>query len=186
MFARNRRILEKAARAEVAGLEDNGRVQPSGNRWKAPQASITQLDAGSVSLECGEGLERSADGAPEPEAARLGDDYRIPAGDADLEVADAIAEGLANLALDPSLGDELGIGLGFAVWAGRIPGRRWWRFARRLRLRESEEATEYAGRSARRGRSFLLQGPIGHPGAGSPSGDGTWGRGPGRVPLGGR
>ncbi len=101
--------------------------QPSGNRWRASQTSITQLDAGPVSLECGKGLERPADGAPEPEAARPGDDHRISPGDANLEVADTIAEGLADLALDSPLRDELGIGLGLGVTAGRTSGRgsRW-------------------------------------------------------------
>jgi len=135
---RHRRILylrDAAAVPDVRAVADFFRMPVRGPPWPGGghpwdqrtqtldrDGSLAELDAGAVSLECGEGLEGVADRAAQPEVAGLGDDQDVPALDADLDRTNAIAERLADLSLDPTPGGGVGIFIRLAVGPGALSG----------------------------------------------------------------
>jgi hypothetical protein len=91
-----------------------------------PSPSIIDLDPRSITTERGQSFQRTADASFLPETCHMSDDEHIPAVDAHLDRARAVAERIANLLLDPALDDRvcLGLGSGFTQPFGRSAARR--------------------------------------------------------------
>ncbi len=147
--------------------------------------SVADLDPRAIALECGQIFERAPHRAAEPEPARLGDDHDVAPGDPDLVRADLIANGLADLPLDPAAGDGLGVGVRLGL-AGRpavsphLVSRRGQRCRRREQT--AEQATPIPGKRGRPGGltvGILRNCPI-------PRRGGVWPRGCGSRQFGTR
>ena len=119
------------------------------------ERSVADVDPDAVALEYREGLQGTPDGPSEPEPARLGGDHHIAPGHADVERSDLIAQGGADLSLDPPPSDDVGIlgalGAGIALRPGLVVGPGFVARRGQRSRRRPEESAEEAGRPARRG-----------------------------------
>src|SRR4051794_29162879 len=91
-------------------LSPSGRGKPDFKRPRnevvfvcRPDRSIVDLDLRLVAGEGGQGLDGAPDGAAVPEAIDAGADDDVAVHDADLDVSGAVADGVLDLGLQPTL-----------------------------------------------------------------------------------